>query len=251
VASLYKSSNPAFSATMWDDLAYAERRGRVMTVEGTALKALALLVILTATASITWTQVAGGQFNMALIFGGAFVGFILAIVTTFKMDWAPITAPLYAACEGLFLGGISSMFNSVPRYQGLPVQAVALTFGVMFVMLFLYGTRIIRVTGQLVGAIMAATMAIALIYMVGLLLQMFHVTVPFYRSASGLSIAFSVIVVAIAAFNLLIDFHVIETGANAQAPKYMEWYGAFGLMVTLIWLYIEILNLLRKLSDRR
>lgn len=243
-----KTGNPAFSGTIYDDWARADLRGQAMTVQGTALKALVLLAILTATASVSWTQAGRGELNVMLVIGSGIAGFVLALATIMRKTWAPITAPLYAACQGLFLGAISNLFNQ--RYPGIATQAVGLTFGVLFIMLFLYGTRIIKVTDKLVMGIVAATGAVALLYLVTLILGFFHIQVPFIFGAGPIGIGFSLFVVGLAAFNLLLDFDVIERGAATSAPKFMEWYGAFGLMVTLIWLYLEILRLLAKLQSR-
>lgn len=243
-----KTSNPALAGSVFDDWARAERSATVMTVQGTATKALILLVVLLATATYAWTQVAAGGVSQLLLFGGAIGGLVLAFATIFKPTWSPVTAPLYAACQGLFLGSISVMVNA--RYQGIVVEAVALTFGVMLMMLTLYATRLIRVTSQLTTMIMAGTGAIALTYLLSFVLGFFGIQIPYIHGSGPIGIAFSVIVVALAAFNLLLDFDAIERGARAESPKFMEWYGAFGLMVTLVWLYLEILRLLSKIRSR-
>jgi uncharacterized YccA/Bax inhibitor family protein len=244
-----RSGNPAFAGNVFADWARADRRGQVMTVEGTALKSLVLLVIATATASFAWTQVGRGTISVGLLMVSGLGGFVLALATIWNKTWAPVTAPLYAACQGVLLGAVSNLFEQA--YRGIATQAVGLTFGVMFLMLFLYGTRIIRVTDKLAAGIVAATGAVCLIYFVSFLLRMFGVTVPFIHSAGPIGIVFSLFVVALAAFNLLLDFDAIERGARYGAPKFMEWYGAFGLMVTLIWLYLEVLKLLAKLQAGR
>jgi uncharacterized YccA/Bax inhibitor family protein len=188
-----------------------------------------------------------------------FGGFVVAMITIFRPTVSPWTAPIYAACEGVFLGAISQVVetqvhNRFPldnRYGGIALQAVSLTCGVTFVMLFLYGARIIRVTDKLRMGIIMATGALCLFYLVTALLMLFRVHVPLVFSATPLGIGFSLFVVGLAAFNLLLDFDFIEHAAHVNAPKYMEWYGAFGLIVTLVWLYLEILRLLAKLADRR
>jgi len=179
---------------------------------------------------------------------GVFGGLIMALVTVFKKEWAPVTAPLYALLEGLALGGISAAFDF--RYPGLAFQAVGLTFGVLFVMLFLYTSRIIKVTDKLRLGIVAATGGVMLFYLAEMILGFFHVQFLAINSGSGLGIAFSLLVCGIAALNLVLDFDFIEQGVSYGAPKYMEWYGAFGIMVTLIWLYLEILRLLSKMRSR-
>lgn len=244
-----KSSNPVLSEDVFAHWAAADRRATVMTVEGTAGKALILLMILVATAAVAWNQaLEGSRITPILMFGGLIGGLILAFATAFKPTWSPVTAPLYAACEGLVLGAISAFFNQ--KYQGIVIEAVGLTFGVMFIMLAIYVTRLIRVTPQLTAAIVAATGAVFLVYLATWILGMFGMSVPYIHQSGAIGIGFSVVVVGIAAFNLLLDFDMIERGAAAEAPKFMEWYGAFGLMVTLVWLYMQILRLLSKLRER-
>jgi uncharacterized YccA/Bax inhibitor family protein len=242
------SGNPAFIANPFSRYGYAGAGSQVMTISGTVAKTSLLLAILTGTAGWTWTQMAHSAMNPALIGVSLIGGFILAMITCFKPTVAPFTSPFYAAFEGVFLGAISNMIDR--RYPGIALQAVALTFATTGMMLFLYGTRIIRVTQRLAMGIVAATGAIALVYIVSMVLSLFHVTVPFIYSAGPIGIGFSLFVVGLAAFNLLLDFDFIERGAASGAPKSMEWYGAFGLMVTLVWLYLEILRLLMKFQSR-
>jgi uncharacterized YccA/Bax inhibitor family protein len=180
--------------------------------------------------------------------GGVFGGFVVALVTIFKKEWSPITAPVYALLEGLALGGISAIFERT--YPGVAMQAVGLTFGTLFIMLLAYKTGMIRATQKFKLGVIAATGGIAVLYLVEMVLGLFHVTVPAINGSGPLGIAFSLFVVVIAALNLVLDFDLIETGVQGGAPKYMEWYGAFALMVTLIWLYLEILRLLAKARRR-
>ncbi len=243
-----QSSNPAFNENLLGHFDYASPRSAVMTVQGTVVKSLVLLTILMGTAGWAWTQIQANELKPAVFFGAALGGTILAFVTIFSQKAAPWTAPVYAALEGVFLGGIS--FFTDQKYPGLAIQAVMATGGVTFVMLFLYGTRMIQVTGKLAGAIVAATGAICLLYLISMVMSLFGTSMPFIHASGPIGIAFSVFVVGLAAFNLLLDFDFIERGAEHNLPKYMEWYGAFGLMLTLVWLYLEILRLLRKLSDR-
>jgi uncharacterized YccA/Bax inhibitor family protein len=175
-------------------------------------------------------------------------GFVLAIVTVFKPKIARITGPLYAAAMGLLMGAISAAFEI--QYDGIVLQAIGLTLAVFAIMLVLYGTRTIRVTNRLRTAVVVATMAIMLVYLVSIIASFFGSGVPMIHDAGPIGILFSLVVVGIASFNLLLDFDFIERGVAAGAPRYMEWYGAFGLMVTLIWLYLEILRLLAKLKER-
>ena len=246
-----QSNNPAFSGTIFNDWDRADSRGSVMTVAGTAGKAMALLVILVACASVTWFKVADRQLGQGVLIGSMIGGLVFAMATIFKKTWAPVTAPLYAACQGVFLGAISYITNRY--YPGIVVQAVGLTFATSAVMLTVYATGLIRVTGKLAAGITAATGALALFYVGSMLFSLFGMNggVNLIQSSGPIGIIISVVAVGLAAFNLLLDFEMISRGASESAPKYMEWYGAFGLMVTLIWLYLEILRLLRKLQDRR
>ena len=244
-----QSNNPAFSETFANNFDYAGAKSTTMTVQGTALKSMVLLAILMATAAYSWVGTQNGTLPREVLFGSLIGGFVIALVTMFKPTLAAWTSPVYAALEGIFLGAISQYTDA--QYPGIALQAIALTGGVTFLMLFVYVTGLIKVTGQLATGIMAATGAIALFYLVTMVLAMFHVEVPFVFGSSPIGIAFSVFVVGLAAFNLLLDFDFIERGSRAGLSKSMEWYGAFGLMVTLVWLYLEILRLLRKLNDRR
>ena len=180
--------------------------------------------------------------------GVAYGGLIFAMITVFKKTWAPITAPIYAILEGLALGSISAMYEM--RFAGLPMQAVGLTFGVLVALLLVYRTGIIRVTDKFRMGVVAATGGIFVFYLLTWILGFFGVRFPSVYGAGPLGIGISVAIVIVAALNLVLDFDFIESGARAGAPKYMEWYGAFGLMVTLIWLYLEILRLLSKLRSR-
>src|SRR5205807_6744561 len=186
--------------------------------------------------------------SVPLVFGGAIGGLIFAMVTIFKKSWAPVTAPIYALLEGLVLGGISVMFHL--RYPGIAIQAVSLTFGTLLALLIAYRSGVIRVTDKFRLGVVAATGGIALFYILSMMLGFFGVHFNSIFGSGLIGIGFSVIVVIVAALNLVLDFDSIESGARAGAPKYMEWYAAFGLMVTLIWLYMEILRLLSKLRSR-
>jgi len=228
-----------------------------MTLMGTVHKTAALLILLVLTASYTWSLVMGvnaeGQLVAApgifgYMIGGAIGGLIFALITCFKPTWAPITAPLYAAAEGLFIGAISAFAES--RFPGIVLQAVGLTFGTLFALLGAYRSGLIRATENFKLGVCAATGGIMLIYLATFILGMFGVHIPFIHGSGLFGIGFSAFVVVIAALNLVLDFDFIENGADHGAPKYMEWVGAFGLMVTLVWLYIEILHLLMKLRSR-
>jgi len=250
------SSNPAFSREMFAgyDQVYGMPRSTATTVQGTIGKTALLLAILSATALWSWHATASGQLPAAVLGISAIGGFIVAMITIVR----PTAAPIYAALEGVFLGSLSQIIEASlnarfldGRYQGIAMQAVILTCGVLCVMLFVYQTGLIRVTDKLKAGIVTATGALCLFYIITMVLSLFGVQMPLIFSSSPLGIGFSLFVVGLAAFNLLLDFDFIEQAARAAAPKYMEWYGAFGLMVTLVWLYLEVLRLLRKLGDQR
>jgi uncharacterized YccA/Bax inhibitor family protein len=211
-----------------------------------------LLALVVLSASWTWNlsfESGNPSSVMPLAIGGAIAGFILALVTMFKKHLSSITAPLYAIAEGLFLGAISGIFEMM--YPGIVVQAVGLTLGTLASLLFLYKTGIIKPTENFRLMITSATMGIGLLYLVSMLMNMFGSGgIGFIHSNGLFGIGFSLFVVAIAALNLVLDFDFIEQGSEMGAPKYMEWFGAFSLMVTLIWLYLEMLRLLAKLRSR-
>lgn len=246
-----RSSNPALNSKTFEGLTTA-RSSETMTIDGTVNKTALLLLFVVAPAFYVWRiffQSGNPAAVMPYVLGGAIGGLIVAIVTAFKKEWSPVTAPIYAVLEGLFLGGISATFEA--RWPGIVVQAVALTFGTLFCLLMAYKSRIIKVTENFRLGIFAATGAIAVFYLVTMVLSFFKIQVPFVFGSGPVGIIFSLVVVVIAALNLVLDFDFIEKGAEHGAPKYMEWYGAFALMVTLIWLYLEILRLLSKVRDRR
>ena len=246
------TSNPAFSKDMFPgyEQVFGVPASTTMTVQGTVGKTFVLLAILMATAAWAWNASAGQTLAIGMLAAAGIGGFIVAMITMFKPTIAPWTAPLYAALEGVLLGAISQVVE-LQYGGGIALQAVTLTCGVLFIMLFVYATRIIRVTEKLKMGIVVATSALCLFYLVTMLLRVFGVGMPFLFAGGTYGIAFSLFVVGLAAFNLLLDFDFIENAAASQAPKYMEWYGAFGLMVTLIWLYLEILRLLMKLASQR
>ncbi|HLJ91452.1 MAG TPA: Bax inhibitor-1/YccA family protein [Candidatus Angelobacter sp.] len=226
--------------------------GDAMTINGTVHKTGFLLLCVVATAAWSWNQFTKSDNPGAiapLIAVGAIGGFIAALVTVFKKNWSPITAPIYALLEGLVLGGVSSLFEA--RYPGVAIQAVSLTFGTLFVLLLAYRSGLIRATEKFKMGVVAATGAVALFYFVTFILGFFGVRLTSIYGSGPIGIGFSVVVVIIAALNLVLDFDLIEQGAYSGAPKYMEWYAGFALMVTLIWLYLEILRLLAKLRNNR
>lgn len=248
MASLMRTSNPALNEKAFKGQVAV---GEAMTLQGTVNKTGALLLCVVATAAWTWGLSHSDTPEAAIpwMIGGLVGGFVIALVTIFKKTWSPITAPIYALLEGLALGGISAIFEKM--YPGVAIQAVGLTLGTLFVMLLAYKTGMIRATQGFKLGVIAATGGIAVLYLVEMVLSFFfHIQVPAINGSGPWGIAFSLFVVVIAALNLVLDFDMIETGVNGGAPKYMEWYGAFGLMVTLIWLYLEILRLLGKARRR-
>jgi uncharacterized YccA/Bax inhibitor family protein len=220
-----------------------------MTVSGAVNKTGILAICAVTTAIWSWTQfTTSPESAWGLVALGAIGGLVVAVVTIFKKEWAPVTAPLYALLEGLVLGSISAVYEM--RWHGIAIQAVGLTFGVLFALLLAYRTGVIRATENFRLGVVAATGGIALFYLIQMVLGFFGIRFAAINGSGGIGIIFSLVVVGIAALNLVLDFDFIERGAAAGAPKYMEWYAAFGLMVTLIWLYLEILRLLSK-SRRR
>ncbi|HYL06755.1 MAG TPA: Bax inhibitor-1/YccA family protein [Thermoanaerobaculia bacterium] len=242
-----RGSNPALNPGAFTGVAGTATAG--MTVQGTINKTGILMLLTMASASWTWSLAGRDPASVGpLVLLGLLGGLVFALATVFAKRWAPVTAPLYALLEGLVLGGVSALYNAASH--GIAIQAVGLTFGTLVVMLLAYSTGLIRVTQRFRTVVVAATGAIALFYLVSLALGFFNVQVPLLYSGGTVGILFSVAVVIVAAFNLALDFNFIQAGAAAGAPRFMEWYGAFGVMVTLIWLYLEILRLLSKLRSR-
>ena len=229
----------------------AARFDDAMTVRGTVNKTFLLTVILLIAGYIPWNMAVSGntQYLGALMITGMIGGLVVALITTFKKEYAAITAPLYAALQGLAIGGISVLFEM--RYPGIVLQAIMLTVAVLVALLLAYTSGYIKATENFKLGVVAATGGIMILYLASFVLGFFGIQMNFMHDSSPLSIGISVVVVIIAALNLVLDFDFIENGAEAGAPKYMEWYAAFGLMVTLIWLYIEILRLLAKLQERK
>jgi uncharacterized YccA/Bax inhibitor family protein len=245
-----RTGNPALRADTFKNFTYVDEQPAVMTIQGTVNRTAVLLGLVFVSALWTWRLAAAQSPTLgSWLMGGLIGGLILAMVTIFKPTTAPVTAPLYALFEGLFLGGLSSLINQA--YPGIVPLAVGLTFGVLLVMLVAYSTGMIRATERFRTGVIAATGGIFLVYLATLVLGLFGVSMPYIHGNGLIGIGFSLLVVVIASLNLVLDFALIEEGTQAGAPKYMEWYGAFALMVTLIWLYIEILRLLAKLNSRR
>lgn len=238
-----KTGNPVLNSKAFSQTGVIS--GDRMTVAGTIGKSVIMLVLLTLTAGWVWGQLyatGSAQAVMPYMLGGLIGGLVFALATSFKPTWSPITAPLYAICEGLALGGFSALFEM--RYPGIVIQAVGLTLAVAFGMLGLYATGIVKVTDRFRRMLFAATVGILLFYLVTWVVSMFGVDTSLIYGHSSLSIGISLVIVAIAAFNLVLDFDIIAQQTAVGAPRFMEWYGAFALMVTLVWLYLEILRLL-------
>ncbi len=242
-----QSSNPVLTQKTFASLQESADR---MTINGTITRTLVLLVLVVASALFTWDKVRAGDVQQAVpwMLGGAVGGLVIALVTCFVQRAAPFTAPAYALCEGLLLGGLSAFMER--RFHGLVLEAVLLTVCTLFGLLLAYRSGIIRATEKFKLGVFAATAGIAVVYLVGFVMGLFGKNIPYIHESGWIGIGFSLFVVVIAALNLVLDFDFIEQGEAAGAPKYMEWYAAFALMVTLIWLYIEFLRLLSKLRER-
>jgi len=245
-----RTANPALSDKTFQNLQVRDD-SQVMTIQGTTNKAMFLLLLVLAPALVVWQLFFAGAFAavLPLMIVGVIGSLIAAIVLVFKKEWALVLAPTYALFEGLVLGGISAFFETM--YEGIVIQAVGLTFGIAAALLLAYTSRLIRATENFKLGVVAATGGIALIYVATFLLGLFGIRIPYIHDSGLIGIGFSLFVCVIAALNLVLDFDFIEQGAARGAPKYMEWYGAFGLMVTLVWLYLEILRLLAKLLSRK
>jgi uncharacterized YccA/Bax inhibitor family protein len=241
-----RSGNPVLPNSTFTDVT---QRGysRPMTLTGVINRSIFLLLLVAGTAAGVWSYCnsnPGAIYPMVMV--GTLGGFVVAMVTTFKRDWSPFTAPVYAVLEGVFIGGLSLVMER--QFPGLVLQAVLLTFGVMFALLAAYQSRIIRPSETFKAVIVGATFGIVIVYLISMVLQLFfHTGIPLIHDSGPVGIIFSLVVVGIAALNLVLDFDFIENGVAAGAPKWMEWYAAFGLTVTLVWLYIEVLRLLAKM----
>ncbi len=247
-----RTSNPMLSRlTEVARTTVAATQSESMTIAGTATKATIMLAIVLFSATLFWNQINAGRTELitpAMLIGGI-GGFIVAMIATFKPQTAPYTAPIYASLQGVFLGAVSAMYNL--RFAGLPQQAVMLTFAVALTVFILYRANILRATQGFQRMMIAATVGIGVFYLGSMLLSLFGVSIGYFTSSSPLSIGINLVIAGVAALNLVLDFDRIEEGVRARAPKQMEWFAAFGLMVTLIWLYLELLRLLSRLQGRR
>lgn len=250
-----RSSNPALSDKIFDSYTTPQTDQDVMTINGVVNKCVIMLILLIIPATYVWksffaaeTPEIGMDIASKSLLIGVIGSLILAIVTIFKKRWSPVTAPAYAAVEGLAIGGISAIMEA--QFPGIVVQATALTFGTLFALLMVYRSGMIKVTQNFRLGVVAATGGIFLIYIVSFVLSFFGSGIPYIHESGLIGIGFSLFVVVIASLNLVLDFDFIERGAERGAEKFMEWYAAFGLIITLVWLYIEILRLLSKLRNR-
>ena len=249
-----KTSNPTLGEKIIKDYAFAATDG-AMTVQGTINKIALLLALVIAGAVFTWAKTMSGVETGSVVgvqgwmIGGSLSAFIFALIITFKKNLAPILSPVYAICEGLCLGALSAYFEVM--FPGLVMRAVLLTFSVLFGMLFMYKVQIIKVTQRFRAIVLAATVGIALAYLISFILNLFGVNMGFILGGGSFGLIISLVVVAVAALNLVLNFDFIEKGTEAGLPSFFEWYGAFGLMVTLIWLYIAILRLLATIASNR
>ena len=246
---MMRTANPALNDKTFEQVGYGQLSD-TMTLQGTVNKTGMMLLLLIAGATYTWSLFLEQDPSVTMwMMVGLIGGLIVSFVTIFKKQWSPVTAPLYAVLQGFALGGLSVMLESL--YPGIVIQAVALTFGTAGCLLVAYKSGVIKATENFKLGIFAATGGIGLIYLVGWIMSFFGTSIPYIHENGIIGIGFSLVVVVIAALNLVLDFDFIEKGAEHGAPKFMEWYAAFGLMVTLVWLYIEILRLLSKLNSRK
>jgi uncharacterized YccA/Bax inhibitor family protein len=237
-----RSSNPVFQDSLFDKAGRVSTGEDSMTVDGAINKSFILFVILLLGAGIGWNNPIP-----LVIWGGAIAGLILVIITVFRMRWAPYTAPMYAFLEGLFVGGISVMYASLAN--GLIFKAMVLTFAILFTMLFVYKSGLIKVTGRFRRGVIIATGGVLLLYLMSFILSLFGVQVAYLHEGGWIGIGLSLLIIGIASLNLLLDFDNFEKGARAAAPRYFEWFCAMGLLITLVWLYVEILRLLAMLNS--
>ncbi len=241
-----RSGNPTLNSKTFQDIT-RDSEGAVMTLDGTVNKVGILLTTVILIAGAVMFAAPPAMYGTFMAVGGI-GGFIMALITIFNKEKAGVTAPIYAAFEGLFLGGLSAMYAFA--YNGIVQQAVVLTFGIFFSLLLAYKSKLIKATENFKLGVAAATGGIVILYLSSFIMSLFGIQIPMLHSAGPVGIAISGVIVVIAALNLVLDFDFIEYGCDSGAPKYMEWYGAFGLIVTLVWLYVEILRLLSKLRSR-
>jgi uncharacterized YccA/Bax inhibitor family protein len=248
---LFESGNPALKESKFQG-AITGDQSAVMTSKGTLNKFFFLFFMVMASAVFTWNAFSEGVNVFPWMIGAAIGGLVVALILAFKPHLGAYLAPPYGLLEGVFVGGISAIYSDAfsKIAPGIVMQAVVLTFGTVIAMYVLYRTKVIQATERFKSIVFTATAGIAIFYVIAIVLRMFNVNIAFLHEGSMIGILFSVFVVSIAALNLILDFDRIEQGVAMGAPKYMEWYGAFGLLVTIVWLYIEILRLLAKLNRK-
>ncbi|PWT71452.1 MAG: hypothetical protein C5B59_17915 [Bacteroidetes bacterium] len=248
----FRSGNPALNEKAFQNTVVVPG-AETMTERGTMNKFFFIFLMMMVSSAFTWRAFNDGKNVFPWMIGAAIAGFIVAMVISFKREWAPYLTPAYGLLQGVFVGGISAVYNNVfqKTAPGIVMQAVLLTFGAVIAMYLLYRFRIIKVTEKFRSIIFIATGGIAIFYVLSIVLRLFGIDIPFIHEGTTLGIVFSLVVIGVAALNLLLDFDMIERGSAMGAPKYMEWFGAFGLLVTIVWLYLEILRLLGKMASRR
>ena len=243
-----RTANPTLSEKLFSNFGHVYDSHK-MTIEGAVNKTGLLLLLLVIVGAFSWQAfLVFPALAAPAVIGAAIAGFIVAMVLVFKREYAAILAPLYAVLEGVVLGVLSALFESL--YSGIVMQAILITVGVLFALLFAYKSRWVEATENFKLGVIAATGGIFVVYLISFIAGLFGVSVPYIHESGPIGIAFSLFVVVVAALNLVLDFDFIEKGAMHGAPKYMEWYGAFGLLVTLVWLYLEVLKLLSKVRSR-
>lgn len=249
---IFKGGNPAISEKTFEQVHHFE--GEAMTVRGTMNKFGMMMLFLIGAAAFTWNifYLQGPQAVAPWMWGSLIVGFILALIIIFKKTWAPYLALGYALCQGLFLGAISAFYDFAfaESYPSIIMHAVLLTMGTAAAMYIFYKTGIIRATGTFRKVVLVATAGIGLFYLAAIVMRLFGAEMPYLHDNGPIGIGISLVIVVVAALNLVLDFDMIDKGAESGAPKYFEWFGAFGLLVTIVWLYLEMLRLLSKLSSR-
>ena len=239
---LFESHNPVMTEKAYQTSSDLIARGETMTVQGAINKSFLLLAILVLAAYWGFTMP-----SKLFLWGGAIAGLVIVLIAVFKREWSPILAPLYAGVEGLFVGSVSAIYAQV--YNGIIFNAVTLTIALLFLMLFIYKARIIKVTDKFRTGVVMATGAVLLVYVLNWILSFFGMNMPFLHDGGWMSIGISLVIIGIATLNLLLDFDNFEKGEQYKAPAYMEWFSAMGLLITLVWLYLEILRLVAMLSS--
>jgi uncharacterized YccA/Bax inhibitor family protein len=243
-----RTSNPTLNDQVFVN-APAVAGGQTMTLQGVVNKTFILSVLMVISGGFSWQMVQANPGAAGLLgIGSALAGFVLVMISSFRPTWSPAIAPAYGVVEGVFVGVISARYAAL--YNGIVLQAALLTLGILFALLFAYQSRLIKATENFKLGIIAATGGIAIVYLASMVLGIFGIQIPLIHESGMVGIGFSLVIVVIAALNLVLDFDFIENGVAHGAPKYMEWQAALGLLVTLVWLYIEMLRLLSKLRSR-